>query len=53
MLSGLVLVEFVVPNTARAPADRGKGSDNEAVSKKPQLGSRMEKVDSLSQARTH
>jgi len=32
--SALVLVEFVVPNTARAPADRGKGSGDGAVSKK-------------------
>ena len=29
-----MLVEFVVPNTARAPADRGKGSGDGAVSKK-------------------
>ena len=31
MLSVLVLVECVVPNTARAPADRGMGSGGQAM----------------------
>lgn len=53
--SALVLVEFVVPNTARAPADRGMGSGgagNGAVSGSPSSLAWME-VDSMSWVSTH
>jgi len=54
MLSVLVLVEFVVPITARAPADRGMGSGGQAMERFLEAPARLAwmEVDSVSQVRT-
>jgi len=50
--SALVLVEFVVPNTARAPADRGMGSGGQAMERFLEAPAWME-ADSMSLVSTH